>query len=45
MNSPKVALIAYLLAVGFILAIAFHSPTKSVVVAVAPVSTTASDAK
>jgi hypothetical protein len=28
MSTPKIAIIAYCLAVGFILAVAFHSPSK-----------------
>jgi hypothetical protein len=31
MSSPKVALVAYCIAVGFILAVAFHSPSKQIV--------------
>jgi hypothetical protein len=44
MNSPKMAVLAYCLAVGFILAVAFHSRAKLLVAADAA-PTTASDAK
>jgi len=38
MSNPKIAVVAYLLAVGFILAAAFHSPSNTMIAAsVAPV--------
>jgi hypothetical protein len=39
MGNSKIAIIAYCLAVGFILAVAFHSPSKLFVTASAPVVT------
>jgi hypothetical protein len=44
MNSPKMAVLAYCLAVGFILAVAFHSSGKFLVAVDAP-PTAVSDAK
>jgi hypothetical protein len=43
MGNPKIALVAYCLAVGFILAVAFHSPSKQMVAASEPVLTPAVD--
>jgi hypothetical protein len=40
MVNQKVAIVAYCLAVGFILAVAFHSPSKMLITASAPVVTT-----
>jgi hypothetical protein len=37
MSNPKIAIVAYCLAVGFILAVAFHSPSKVLITASAPV--------
>jgi len=37
MGNPKIAIVAYCLAVGFILAVAFHSSSKMFVTANAPV--------
>jgi hypothetical protein len=38
MRNPKVAILAYCLAIGFILAVAFHSPSNTLITAsVAPV--------
>ena len=45
MSSPKVALVAYCIAVGFILAVAFHSPSKQIVAASEPVLTPVVDLK
>jgi hypothetical protein len=45
MSSPKFALVAYLVAIGFILAIAFHSPSKQIVAASEPVLTPVVDLK
>jgi hypothetical protein len=39
MGNPKIAIVAYFLAVGFILAVAFYSPSKTLVTASAPVVT------
>jgi hypothetical protein len=39
MSSPKFALVAYFIAVGFILAVAFHSPSKQIFAASEPVPT------
>jgi hypothetical protein len=44
-SSPKLALVAYFIAVGFILAVAFHSPSKQMVVASEPVLTPVVDVK
>jgi hypothetical protein len=35
-GNPKIAIIAYFLAVGFILVVAFHSPSKTLITASAP---------
>jgi hypothetical protein len=45
MSNPKFALLAYFIAVGFILAVAFHSPSKQIVAASEPVLTTVVDVK
>jgi hypothetical protein len=45
MSSPKFALVAYFIAVGFILAVAFHSPSKQIVAASEPVLTPVVDLK
>jgi len=37
-GNPKIAIVAYCLAVCFILAIAFHSPSKMLITASAPVA-------
>jgi hypothetical protein len=37
MGNPKIAIVAYCLAVGFILAIVFYSPSKQMVAAGEPV--------
>jgi hypothetical protein len=39
MGNPKIAIVAYCLAIGFILAVAFHSPSKMFVTASAPIVT------
>jgi hypothetical protein len=39
MGSSKVAIVTYFVAVGFILAIAFYSPSKTLVTASVPVVT------
>jgi hypothetical protein len=36
MGNPKIAIVTYCLAVGFILAVAFHSPSKMLVTSSAP---------
>ena len=38
MGNSKIAILAYCLAVGFILAVAFHSPSKRFITASAPVA-------
>jgi hypothetical protein len=43
MENPKIALVAYCLAVGFILAVAFHSSSKQMVAASEPVLTPVAD--
>ena len=43
MGNPKVAIFAYALALGFILAIALYSPSKTLVAASAPVAAPAAD--
>jgi hypothetical protein len=43
MGNPKIALAAYCLAVGFILAVAFHSPSKQMVAASEPILTPLTD--
>jgi hypothetical protein len=45
MSSPKFALVAYFIAIGFILAVAFHSPSKQIVAASEPVLTPVVDLK
>ena len=37
MGNPKIAIVAYCLAVGFILAVVFYSPSKQVVATGEPV--------
>jgi hypothetical protein len=39
MGNPKIAIVAYCLAVGFILVVALHSPSKTLITASAPVGT------
>jgi hypothetical protein len=43
MGNPKIALVAYSLAVGFILAVAFHSTPKQIVAASEPILTPVAD--
>jgi hypothetical protein len=38
MGNPKITIIAYCLAIGFILVVAFHSPSKTLITADAPAS-------
>jgi hypothetical protein len=45
MHSPRMALLAYFLAVGFILAVAFHSPAKLLAAADAPAQAVGASAK
>jgi hypothetical protein len=45
MHSSKIAIICYGLAAGFILIVAFHSPTKVMVATDASATTTTLDAK
>jgi hypothetical protein len=37
MSNPKFALVAYCIAVGFILVVAFHSPSKQIIAASGPI--------
>lgn len=39
MSNPKIAVVAYCLAIGFIFAVAFYSPPKQMVAAGEPVPT------
>jgi hypothetical protein len=43
MGNPKITLLAYCLAAGFILAVAFYSPSKQMVAASEPVLTPVAD--
>lgn len=45
MGNPKIAIVAHCLAVGFILAIAFRSPSHTPISASAPAVTLTSDLK
>jgi hypothetical protein len=45
MRNSKITMLAYALAVGFILAVAFHSPSKQMVAASEPVLTPVVDLK
>jgi hypothetical protein len=36
MGNPKIAIVAYCLAAAFILVVAFHSPSKTLITASAP---------
>ena len=45
MSNSKVAIVAYFLAVGFILAVALHSSSKMLITASVPVGTPAADLK
>jgi hypothetical protein len=45
MGNSKIAIVAYCLAVGFILVVAFHSPSKELVAASEPVLTPVADVK
>ncbi len=45
MGNPKIAIVAYCLAVGFILVVAFHSPSKTLITASVPVVTPVADLK
>jgi hypothetical protein len=45
MGNPKIVLAVYCLAVGFILAVAFHSPSKQMIAASEPVPAPAVDLK
>jgi len=45
MSNPKIAIVAYCLAVGFIFAVAFSSPSKRMVAASEPVLTPVVDMK
>jgi hypothetical protein len=45
MGNPKIAIVAYCLAVGFILAVVFYLPSKQMVAAGEPVLTPVVDLK
>ena len=45
MGNPKIAIVAYCLAIGFILAVAFHSSSHMLVTASVPTATPSSDLK
>jgi hypothetical protein len=45
MSNPKIAIVAYCLAVGFIFAVAFYSPSKQMVAATEPALTPVVDLK
>jgi hypothetical protein len=45
MGNPKIAMVAYGLAVGFILVVAFHSPSKMLTTATLPAVAPVSDMK
>jgi hypothetical protein len=45
MSNSKVAIVAYCLAVGFILAVALHSPSKTLVTASVPAVEPVTDLK
>jgi hypothetical protein len=45
MGNPKIAIVAYCLAVGFILAVAFHSSSRTLITASAPDVTPVADLK
>jgi hypothetical protein len=45
MGNPKIAIVAYCLAVGFILVVAFHSSSKMLIAASAPAVTPVADLK
>jgi hypothetical protein len=45
MGNPKIAVVSYFLAVGFILVVAFHSLSKPLITASAPVVTSVADMK
>ena len=45
MGNPKIAAVAYFLAVGFIFVVAFHSSSKTLIAASVPVVTSVADMK
>jgi hypothetical protein len=45
MGNPKFTIVAYFLAIGFILVVAFHSPSKTLITASAPASMPIADLK
>ena len=45
MSNPTIVIVAYSLVVGFIVAVAFHSPSKKMVAADEPVLTPMADLK
>ena len=45
MDNPKISIVAYCLAIGFILVIAFHSSSKTLITASVPAVTPVADLK
>jgi len=45
MGNPKIAIVACCLAVGFILVVVFHSPSKTLITASVPAVTPVADLK
>ena len=45
MGNPKITIVAYCLAIGFILAVAFHSPSKTLITASVPAPMPVADLK
>jgi hypothetical protein len=45
MGNPKIAIVAYCLAIGFILVVAFHSSSKTLIAASLPSVTPVADVK
>jgi hypothetical protein len=45
MGNPKIAVVSYFRAVGFILVVAFHSLSKTLITASVPVVTSVADMK
>jgi hypothetical protein len=45
MGNPRISIVAYFLAVGFVLVVAFHSTSKTLLTASAPAVTPVADLK
>ena len=45
MGNPKIAIVAYCIAIGFILAVAFHSSSKTLIADSVPAATPVADWK